>query len=176
MLKQAIIFTLIVLGAVFVAVPRPAGEGDAEAAAVPPAEQTAASGDERERATSHPAETVLTRAPDGHYYAEVSVGGRRARMLVDTGASIVALTGADARALGLRWHPADLQVIGHGASGAVRGVPALLPEVEVAGHRVRGVRAAIIPEGLGVSLLGQSFLGQVGRVEIADGRMVLGSG
>ena len=36
------------------------------------------------------------------------------------------------------------------------------------------VEAAIIPEGLGISLLGQSFLGTVPRVSIEDDRMVLG--
>lgn len=176
MLNRAIVIVLLALGAAFVLVPRAGDSGKAKAPADATGTQLTTLDDEPETSGSRRGgETTLSRAPDGHYYAEVSVGGKRATMLVDTGASIIALTGTDARALGLSWHPADLQVIGHGASGEVLGVPATLPEVELDGHRVRDVEAAIIPEGLSVSLLGQSFLSEIGRVEIENGEMVLGS-
>ena len=38
----------------------------------------------------------------------------------------------------------------------------------------RGVEAVVIPEGLPVSLLGQSFLSQIPRVAMEGDRMVLG--
>src|SRR6187399_1509951 len=43
-----------------------------------------------------PGEVVLPRAPDGHFYADVTVEGVTKEMLVDTGASVIALTGEDA--------------------------------------------------------------------------------
>ena len=51
-------------------------------------------------------------------------------MLVDTGASVVALTGADARAAGLMWSAADIRPIAQGASGPVAGM-AIMKEEEV---------------------------------------------
>lgn len=120
-------------------------------------------------------EHTLVRESDGHFYANVAVAGSSMRMMVDTGASVIALTAADATAAGLSWNDSEVALIGRGASGDVFGVPAMLPDVEVGGITKRNVQAVIIPEGLDTSLLGQSFLSAVDNVEIADDRMILGA-
>jgi len=119
-------------------------------------------------------EAMLHRERDGHFYANVRVNGGEYRFLVDTGASIVALTGEDAEAMGLQWDAATLRTIGRGASGDVRGVPVTLDSVEINGIEKHGVPAAIIPEGLDTSLLGQSYLGQLRNVDISGDAMTLG--
>lgn len=119
-------------------------------------------------------EVVLPRAPDGHFYADVTVEGVTKEMLIDTGASVIALTGPDAEAMGLYWTEADVAPVARGASGTVYGVPVTLNLVQVGDFEVQAVEAVIVPRGLGVSLLGQSFLSQVGRVEIEGEQMVLG--
>lgn len=119
-------------------------------------------------------DAVLSRSPDGHFYADVSIDSQDVRMLVDTGASVVALTGNDAASLGLEWSDDELFPIGRGASGDVIGKPVRLERVRLGDFEADGVEAIIVPEGLDVSLLGQSFLGRIGKVEIEDGRMVLG--
>lgn len=116
---------------------------------------------------------VLDRKSDGHFYAMVDVNGRPIRFLVDTGASAIALTGDDARTLGFGWTPGELTVVGRGASGDVMGKIVELHHVKLGGKEAWNMRAAIIPEGLPVSLLGQSFLGQIGSVRIANDQMVL---
>lgn len=121
-------------------------------------------------------EVTLERAADGHFYAEVMIDGLPTRMLVDTGASAVALTGADATALGLFWDGAEIVPVAQGASGPVYGMRTVLPRVSVGGFEAENVTAMIVPEGLPVSLLGQSFLAEIGRVEIAGDRLVLGAG
>jgi aspartyl protease family protein len=119
-------------------------------------------------------ETVLRRQSDGHFYADALVDGRPYRFLVDTGASIVALTGPDAEAMGLYWNEESLRPIGRGASGTVHGVPVRIDRMELGGVEARNVQAAIIPEGLDISLLGQSFLSQVSNVEISGDEMKIG--
>ena len=119
--------------------------------------------------------TELARAGDGHFYAPVTVGTRPVTMLVDTGASVVALTGEDARAAGVLWNPGQLSVVAQGASGPVRGVAVTLDRVRLGGHEARGVAAVVIPQGLPVSLLGQSFLKDVEPVRIEKDRMILGA-
>ena len=104
----------------------------------------------------------------------MTANGRAITMLVDTGASVVALTGADARAAGLNWNPTQLGVVAQGASGPIRGIALTLDRVTLGGHEARDVRAVIIPEGLPISLLGQSFLATVEPVRIEKDRMVLG--
>ncbi|MCB2048372.1 MAG: TIGR02281 family clan AA aspartic protease [Novosphingobium sp.] len=118
---------------------------------------------------------VLTRQRDGHFYTNASVDGAQVRFLVDTGASIVALTGEDAAALGLDWSDADLKPIGRGANGVVNGIHVRIERMEVAGIEAQGVEAAIIPEGLDVSLLGQSFLARVRNLQINGDEMRLES-
>ncbi len=117
---------------------------------------------------------TLNREWDGHFYAEAHVDGTPVRMLVDTGASVIALTADDAVAAGLEWSDDQVRHIGSGASGAVYGVPVSLNEVEVGGLTRQNVRAVIIPEGLDISLLGQSYLSKIGNVAIEDGTMTLG--
>jgi len=102
------------------------------------------------------------------------VNGSRIGFLVDTGASVVALTGADARAAGLAWSAADIRPVAQGASGPVSGVSVTLDNVTLGGHEARNVAAVIVPDGLPVSLLGQSFLSTIHPVRIEQDRMVLG--
>ena len=118
-------------------------------------------------------EMTLDREGDGHFYANVSVDGSDYRMLIDTGASVVALTADDAHSMGLDWDPGALSQVAHGASGPVMGVRTTIPELAVGDFVAHDVRAVIVPEGLAVSLLGQSFLSQVPKVDIAGNRLTL---
>ncbi|WP_340587385.1 retropepsin-like aspartic protease family protein [Erythrobacter alti] len=115
----------------------------------------------------------LDRELDGHFYANVVVDGVPSRMLVDTGASVIALTGDDAVAMGIHWDPNAVSVVAQGASGPVHGVQTRLRHVAVGNFEARDVDALIIPEGLGISLLGQSFLSTIDSVAIAGDEMVL---
>lgn len=117
----------------------------------------------------------LPRAADGHFYAQANVNGAPVGFLVDTGASTIALTAADAEAIGVYWSLGDVRVVAQGASGPVRGVTITLDHIELGGHTARNVQAVVIPEGLSISLLGQSFLSTIDSVRIEKDRMTLGS-
>lgn len=118
---------------------------------------------------------TLKREADGHFYADVSVDGQNARMLVDTGASVIALTGEDATAMGLSWDEAEVTQVAQGANGPVYGVHTILPHVAMGEFEAADVPALIVPEGLFVSLLGQSFLSKIKKVEIAGDNLVMSS-
>jgi aspartyl protease family protein len=94
------------------------------------------------------------------------------RFVVDTGASGVALTTADAQRAGLQFSPAEFEVIGSGASGPVSGKRVTLDRVTLGGKTVENVEGAILANSE-MSLLGQSFLGRMGRIEIAGDRMTI---
>ena len=119
---------------------------------------------------------TLSRDYDGHFYANANVNGRTIRMMVDTGASVIALTGADARAAGLYWDQSEVRPIGRGASGDVYGVVRSLDVVDIGGFTKHNVRAIVVPEGLDTSLLGQSYLGQIASVEIQGNELRLSGG
>lgn len=117
--------------------------------------------------------TLIPRAGDGHYYVTAHVNGQPIRFLVDTGASTVALTLADAQQIGLQVDPAEFDVIGRGASGEVMGKAVTLDSVSIDGKRADNVRAAILADGLDVSLLGQTYLSQLSQVKIENGQLEL---
>ena len=116
---------------------------------------------------------ILPKQSDGHFYTDANVNGLGVKFLIDTGASGIALTGHDARILGLNWRDDELTMVGRGASGAVMGKVVTLGSVQVGQFQVFNVQASIIPQGLDVSLLGQSFLSQVADISIADNKMTL---
>lgn len=110
------------------------------------------------------------RSADGHFYVEAQVNGARVRFIVDTGASFVALTPADARRAGIALP--DERASAMGAGGEVEVRPIVIDRIALDGLEARAVRGAIA-ERLPVSLLGQSFLAQAGSVEIRGDVMVL---
>lgn len=117
---------------------------------------------------------ILDRKPDGHFYATADIGGTPVRFLVDTGASMIALTGEDARALGFSWDASELTHVGRGVNGDVMGKPVMLDSVAIGDVEFGNMRAVIIPDGLDISLLGQSFLERVDNVQIERDRMTIG--
>ena len=114
----------------------------------------------------------LTRNDDGHFYADVSINGSNVHMLVDTGASGIALSRDDARIAGLAPSIAMDDVIGEGADGAIHGEYVRLDRVELGPLTAEGLDAVVLNSGQ-QSLLGQSFLKKFASVEIEGDRMVL---
>lgn len=110
----------------------------------------------------------------GHYIVHPSVENYRIKMMVDTGASIVALTAADARALGIKSDAGSRKVMLSTANGDVTGFRTVLREIRLGDIVVRNVEAVVLPErALSMSLLGNSFLGKLQGYEVQTGRMVL---
>lgn len=116
--------------------------------------------------------TTLRREQNGHFFARAQVNGQSVDFMVDTGASGVALTEGDARRLGIPLDPNNYSKVGTGASGPVYGQPVILDRVSLDGKTVERVQGAVL-EGLEISLLGQSFLGRMGKIEITRDQMII---
>lgn len=120
----------------------------------------------------HPADSPVInaveyeRAPDGLFYVTGLVNGHSIRFLVDTGASVVMLTREDASAIGLDIEQESFRSQVRTASGASSMAWATLRHVDVAGHRLSRIDAAVPQGGLPVSLLGQNVLRQLGALTI----------
>jgi aspartyl protease family protein len=110
----------------------------------------------------------------GHFTVHPMVRNTRLRMLVDTGASLVALTDSDARSLGLKLTPADYRIRISTANGVITAASVHLDELTLGEITVRRVEAVVMPAGaLETSLLGMSFLRRLATFEITSGRLVL---
>jgi aspartyl protease family protein len=120
-----------------------------------------------------PPESEVRLMPDkmGMYFANGSINGRSMRFLVDTGATTIALSAADARRLGVDFKRVGKPIPIHTASGRTRGYALRLDRVKVGDIELFGVEAAVIDGGgPDIALLGMSFLN---RVEIVrDGSLL----
>jgi aspartyl protease family protein len=116
---------------------------------------------------------VLTKGRNGHFEVEARVDGRRVMFLVDTGASHIALRESEANRLGIYPKPSDFTVRVSTANGVTRAAPVMLRTVEVGDILLRDVQAIVhSDDGLGVNLLGMSFLSRV-RWTHERGKLVL---
>ncbi|UVO54916.1 TIGR02281 family clan AA aspartic protease [Sphingomonas sp. SUN039] len=116
---------------------------------------------------------VLQREADGHFYADATVNGATIHFMVDTGASSVALTQADAQRAGMFFSANDFNQIGRGAGGEIALRSVSLDRVAVGNIEARDVRGVVIGGDGDMSLLGQSFLATLGGVSIEGDTMVL---
>jgi aspartyl protease family protein len=122
--------------------------------------------------TSQDGSIELQRNSDGHFYADVRINGANLHMLVDTGASVIALSRDDAQMAGIATSIGMSDVVGRGADGAVHGEAIRLDTVELGPLSAQGLDAVVLNSGE-QSLLGQSFLSKFSSVEIQGDRMIL---
>lgn len=115
----------------------------------------------------------LSRSGDSHFYADTRVDGTSIKMMVDSGASIIALTRRDAEAIGIDVDALPVAGMARTAGGEVPMRVVMLGSVQVGGIEVRDVQAAVIDTDMGVSLLGQSFLSKLDAVNVEGDMMTL---
>ncbi|MCV3737698.1 TIGR02281 family clan AA aspartic protease [Rhizobium sp. TRM96647] len=110
---------------------------------------------------------VLHKMDHGHFQANVQINGGTVPMLVDTGASAVVLSYADAERLGLQPETLDFNQMVSTANGTALAAPIRLDSLAIGPIERRNVRAMVAGTGrLEQSLLGMSFLGTLGSIEI----------
>jgi aspartyl protease family protein len=115
----------------------------------------------------------IAKASDGHYWAEGLVNGSHIRFLVDTGATAVALTPADAERVGVNLASLKFTYRVTTAAGETRAAAVKLADVTVAGARLENVDALVIEKGLDASLLGMSYLGRLASFQATRQALIL---
>ena len=111
---------------------------------------------------------------NGHFNAEAEVNGRSIDVMVDTGATMIALTYEDAERAGLSLNRSDFTQSVTTANGVARVAPVTLDRVSIGDITVRNVPAAVAERGrLKTSLLGMTFLSRLSRFDMRSGILVL---
>jgi len=112
--------------------------------------------------------TISFRAnAQGHFVVEADVGGTAVRFLVDTGASDVSLSPADAERLGFDLTRLDYTRRYQTANGIIHGAPVRLPRVAIGPIALDDLRASVNQATMKHSLLGMSFLERLSGYEVA---------
>jgi aspartyl protease family protein len=110
---------------------------------------------------------------DGHFHVNANVDGHDINFLVDTGASDIVLTPADAQAIGL--DPANLNysMPAMTANGSVMGAPVQINRLQIGPIEIMEVPATVNQAAMPVSLLGMEFLKRLRSWRVENGRLTL---
>lgn len=138
---------------------------------LPPGETVVYNGNESgERAVR------IRRRPDGHFSIRMQVNGAPVVMMVDTGASTIVLTPADARLAGIDVDRLNYSVPVQTANGTAYAAAVRLRDVAVGPIKLDRVDALVAKPGvLNESLLGMNFLRRLRSYEFSGEFLTLRS-
>ena len=126
------------------------------------------------RQTSRGRKVRLKVGRGGHYRADVRINGTKLRMMVDTGASLIALTARDAKRMGVYPKPDKFVYKTRTANGLARVAVVELKEVKIGGIRLKNVKASVHKgKGLSTNLLGMSFLNRLRKFNFEGDTLTL---
>ena len=110
----------------------------------------------------------------GHFTANPLINGIQVESIIDTGASMIAMSQEDAGRIGVFPKPSEFTLTLSTAGGVVAAAPVKLRDVRLGGIYVRDIDAVVLPAGkLKGTLLGMSFLRRLSSFQVASGSLVL---
>jgi len=113
-------------------------------------------------------------ARNGQYMAEARLNGRSMTMLVDTGASTLALPEKVANDIGIFLKPSDFKHRVQTANGIALAARAEVRDLRLGPIRLKNVETMVLENDLlAVPLLGMSALRRLERFDISDDTLVL---
>ncbi|MGB2126367.1 TIGR02281 family clan AA aspartic protease [uncultured Planktomarina sp.] len=116
---------------------------------------------------------AMPRASDGHYYVTAEVNGTEIEFLVDTGASDIVLSRADAARIGFDLDKLAFSGSARTANGVVPIAYGRLKTMRLGHHLDQAVSVSINGGEMDKSLLGMSYLGRFGRIEMTQDQLIL---
>ncbi|WP_137752787.1 TIGR02281 family clan AA aspartic protease [Sphingopyxis sp. L1A2A] len=118
-------------------------------------------------------EVRIPMARDGHFWATVRLNGTERRMLVDSGATVTALSVETARAAGVEADATLVPLLMKTANGTVRADAGTLDRLDIGGIEARKLKVVISP-GLGdTDVLGMNFLSELQSWRVEDRKLIL---
>jgi aspartyl protease family protein len=110
---------------------------------------------------------VLSASSGGHFLTQGAINGRAVQFMVDTGATSVAMSVADAERVGIDYKKGQIGR-GNTANGAVTVYHVKLASLRIGDVEVYDVDAAVLPALAGHILLGNSFLSRFQMTRFND--------
>ncbi len=117
------------------------------------------------------------RARNGHFFFDTAVNGVRVPMMLDTGATIVAIRGEDAAKVGIDVSALSYTARTRTANGTAEIALVTLDSLTVGNITRRNVSASVARPGqLAYNLLGQSFLARIAGFNVEGDLLILKGG
>ena len=118
-------------------------------------------------------EVRIRMAADGHFWARVTIAGVRRRMLIDSGATVTALSTATADAAGLEVSRPAFPMVIRTANGQVGAQVATIDELTLGDIVARRVPVVVSPAFGDTDVLGMNFLSRLKSWRVEGSTMIL---
>lgn len=118
-------------------------------------------------------EVRIRMATNGHFFANVTLNGVRRRMLIDSGATVTALSTQTAEEAGLRSDLDPVPVILQTANGAVPAKSATVPELRVGDIVARNLKVVVSPAFGDMDVIGMNFLSKLASWRVEGKTLIL---
>ncbi|TPG18684.1 TIGR02281 family clan AA aspartic protease [Sphingomonas koreensis] len=118
-------------------------------------------------------EVRIRMSPDGHFWAHASVNGAPRRMLIDSGATLTALSTETAAAAGLKTDSQLFPVVLNTANGAITARTATLPALRLGDVVARDLPVVVSPAFGDNDVLGMNFLSMLKSWRVEDRTLIL---
>lgn len=118
-------------------------------------------------------ETRVPMSSDGHFWIRGQINGASARFLVDTGATLTALSPETARAAGLEAKPIPQSVMMRTANGTVRAELVTVDELAFGNVVARDLDAVVTPGLGGANVIGMNLLSRLAGWRVENRTLIL---
>lgn len=118
-------------------------------------------------------EVRVKMAPDGHFYASVWINRTRRRMLIDSGATLTALSSSTADAAGLQPKAELMPVVLETANGPVQAETASVETLRVGNIVARDIKVVVSPAFGRLDVIGMNFLSRLKSWRVEGDTLVL---
>ena len=118
-------------------------------------------------------ETRVPIARDGHFWVDAQVNGVPRRFLVDTGATVTAISPELAEAARVTEQPMRQPILLRTANGTVSAQLVTIDEVRIGNVAARNLDAVVAPGMQGTSVLGMNFLSRLASWRVEGRTLIL---
>ena len=118
-------------------------------------------------------ETRVPLGRDGHFWVSVDLGGTRQRMLVDSGATVTALSTATAAAAELKTQTEPFPMLVRTANGTIPAKTAMVPELRIGNVVARDLPVVVSPAFGEMNVVGMNFLSRLKGWRVEEGTLIL---
>jgi len=118
-------------------------------------------------------EVRIRMAPEGHFFATVSLNGVRRRMLIDSGATVTAISTQTAAEAGLKPDLDPVPVVLQTANGAVAAKTATVPELRLGDIVARKLKVVVSPAFGDMDVIGMNFLSKLASWRVEGKTLIL---
>ena len=118
-------------------------------------------------------ETRIPMANDGHYWLRAEVNGEPVNFMIDTGATLTAVSSEVAERVGLEPRRGGLPIQLSTANGTISARLTTVDEIRFGNVAARGLDAVIAPNLGDTSVIGMNLLSRLKSVRLEDNMMIL---